>query len=746
MKFLIRWLGALCALLAVATAVDARILIPVEPNNQPFELRSQTINIRVEGPQAVTTLKQVFHNPNPRDLEGTFLLPLPSDALVSDFQMVINGVVQKAEALPKDEAKRIYTEIVRRMVDPGLLEYVDGNTFRVSVYPIPANGDMPIEISFTQPLKREGGLYAYDFMLSTASDTMKPRESDLTATVKWNTALGSVLSPTHGIDVDFKEARREASVRLKANTAHTGRFRLLVAPEQGGPSIYLLTNKPLEGRDGTFMMVLAAPSEIESAQTPAKTMVLVMDVSGSMSGAKIEQARQAARQLIAALPEKDSFNILTFSTTVESLFDKPMPASGSNLEDARRFIDAIVARGGTALDEALTKAVTQQVSDQLTQILFLTDGQPTVGETNPDRILANLQKANGASLRVFTFGVGFDVNTRLLDSVADSTRALSVYVAPEEDLEIAVSTLYDSVARPMLTNIELAVEGVALSEVFPRPMPDLFAGRDIRILGKYATGGKGKVTVSGKLAGEAWSQTFDLDFPTRTDTTNDSIESLWASRKVGFLLDEIRRNGETAELKDEVIALAEKHRLVTPYTSFLVREDEMRIMQPALAMTDGRGRQSTVANWSMIDTEAGAFDAAPGTTSRGDLFRSPAPAASATSGESAVRFAREMSALKSADAPVSASEKDMATRRIGERRFEFQEGGWKQAGEELDELPTIKIKYLSDAWFALHEKHEEIRDVLQLGEKVQFEYLGTLIIIGEDGEEDPAKLPDRLRK
>src|SRR5690606_30957709 len=172
------------------------------------------------------------------------------------------------------------------------------------------------------------------------------------------------------------------------------------------------------------------------------------------------------------------------------------------------------------------------------------DGQPTVGETNPDRILANLQKANGASLRVFTFGVGFDVNTRLLDSVADSTRALSVYVAPEEDLEIAVSTLYDSVARPMLTNIELAVEGVALSEMFPRPMPDLFAGRDIRILGKYATGGKGKVTVSGKLAGEAWSQTFDLDFPTRTDTTNDSIESLWASRKVGFLLDEIRRNGE----------------------------------------------------------------------------------------------------------------------------------------------------------------------------------------------------------
>jgi len=752
MKNLVRWLGALCALLAITVSADARILVPVDRGQQPFELKSQIVNVRIDGPHAVTTLKQVFYNPNPRDLEGTFLFPLSSDALVSDFQMVINGEVQKAEALPKDEARRIYTEIVRRMVDPGLLEYVDDNTFRVSVYPIPARGDLPIEITFTQPLRREGGLYGYDFILAGASDSLRPQEADLMATVNWNAPLGSVLSPTHGVDVDFREGRKVANVRLRAGSEHTGRFRLLVAPQEGAPALHLLTHKPYEGRDGTFMMVLAAPSEAEQAKAPPKTMILVVDVSGSMSGVKIEQARRASRQFVSALSEQDSFNIITFSTTVESLFDKPVAASGSNIEDANRFVDAMVARGGTALDEALTTALQQQQKDQLTQILFLTDGLPTVGERDPQRIIANLEKANSESLRVFTFGVGYDVNTRLLDSIADSTRALSVYVAPEEDLEIAVSTLYDSIARPMLTSINLTVDGVTVRDVFPRPMPDLFAGRDIRILGRYPSGGKAKITVEGELAGEKWSKTYDMDFPPRTDTANDSLETLWASRKVGFLLDEIRRNGETTELKDEVVALAEKHRLVTPYTSFLVREDERGSMAP---LASGRPalRRGQTQGLNMDGQEAGAFgyDPAMGTTSRGDVYRVPQRRAmafspAATSGEAAVYYAREMAALKTADAPAPVAKDSLSARRIGERRFELADGKWMQTVEDLSDLPTVRIKYLSDAWFALHDGHEEIREILRLGDEVEFEFLGTRLVIGDEGETDLAKLPQRPRR
>ncbi len=752
MKSPIRWLGALCALLILAGAAQARILVPVDPAQRPFELRSQTIDVRVEGPHAVTTLKQVFHNPNGRDLEGTFLLPLPSEALVSEFQMVINGVVQKAEALPKDEARKIYTEIVRRMVDPGLLEYVDGNTFRVSVYPIPANGDMPIEITFAQPLRREGGLYAYDFILSGASDSMRPAESDLTASIKWNAALGSVLSPTHGIDVDFAEARHSAKVRLREGTAASGRFRLLVAPEEGGPSVYLLTHKPIEARDGTFMMVIAAPSEAEAAKAPAKTLLMVMDVSGSMTGAKIGQAREAARQVLAALPEQDSFNILTFSTTVDPLFEKPMPARGSNLEDARRYIDAIAARGGTAIDEALARALAQRQPDQLTQILFITDGLPTVGETNPENILANLAKSNSESLRVFTFGVGYDVNTRLLDSISDKTRALSTYVAPEENLEMVVSTLYDTIARPMLTGVDVKVDGVTVRDMFPRPLPDLFAGRDIRLLGLNTTSGKAKVTLTGELAGKPWTKTYDLEFPARTENANASIEGLWASRKVGFLLDEIRRNGETKELKDEVVALAEKHRLVTPYTSFLVREDE-RPGTPVAArrMPDAdAGSMSFFAAEAPAPATAGAFgyDPATGTSSRGDVYRVrqegvAKDAVEAQSGAGAVALARGISELKKAEAPMASGR--TASRRIGDRRFEFTGDKWMQVADDLDKLAKVEVKYLSDAWFALHDKHEEIREILKLGEVVEFEFKGSLIKIGAEGIEEVSGLPDGLR-
>jgi Ca-activated chloride channel family protein len=308
----------------------------------------------------------------------------------------------------------------------------------------------------------------------------------------------------------------------------------------------------------------------------------------------------------------------------------------------------------------------------------------------------------------------------------------------------------------MLTGVDVKIDGVTVRDMFPRPLPDLFAGRDIRLLGLNTTSGKAKVTLTGELAGKPWTQSYDLEFPARTDTANASIEGLWASRKVGFLLDEIRRNGETPELKDEVVALAEKHRLVTPYTSFLVREDDA----PGTPVVAGasRGQNADEATGlffareaapSTAPASAGAFgvDATASTTSRGDIARARQEAAKdirAQSGEGAVSMARDISELKKAEAPMDS--KQTASRRIGERRLEFGAGKWMQVADGLDKLPTVQVKYLSDAWFALHDKYEEIREILKLGEVVEFEFKGSLIKIGAEGIEEVSGLPEALLK
>jgi Ca-activated chloride channel family protein len=261
------------------------------------------------------------------------------------------------------------------------------------------------------------------------------------------------------------------------------------------------------------------------------------------------------------------------------------------------------------------------------------------------------------------------------------------------------------------------------------------------------------VTLTGELAGKPWTQSYDLEFPARTDTANASIEGLWASRKVGFLLDEIRRNGETPELKDEVVALAEKHRLVTPYTSFLVREDE----GTGTPVATRRAQEADASSMLFFAAEAPAsetagavgFDSAPGTSSRGDLYRVrqegvAKDAVEAQSGAGAVALARGISELKKAEAPMASGR--TASRRIGERRFEFTGEKWMQVAEDLDKLSKVEIKYLSDAWFALHDKHEEIREIMKLGDVVEFEFKGTLIKIGAEGIEEVSGLPEALVK
>jgi len=743
------------ALLFLAGAARAiSVVVPDDPTCAPLELKSQIIDARIDGPVARTKISQVFHNRYSRDLEGSFLLTLPKDAQVTDFVMTINGKEVHAETLKADEARRIYTDIVRRAIDPGLLEFVDGQTFRVRVYPIPARGDLPIEVHFAQPLRREGGLLAYDMAAARSKSTVAVDESELTVSIHGERPE-VIYSPTHAVDI--KDAGRDVT-RVSTDGFEPGSgagFTLLfsdaASKDAGEIGLHLVTHRQRGADEGTFLLMVHPPAEGALAKPLAKTVTFVIDVSGSMSeSGKLEKARPALVQCLAGLGNEDSFNLLSFSTNVDSFAASPVPATEENIAAAREWINALRPKGGTNIDGALRRALETVGADAgLHQIVFVTDGQATVGVTDSEQILRSVKKANARDTRVFALGVGTDVNTHLLDRLGASTRALSDYIGANEDIETRVASFFDAVAFPVLSSPELAVRGVEIIDTYPVELPDLFRGRDLVVFGRYRGDGNATLTLSGRVGDAPHVREVKVDFPKATDEGADYVAALWANRKVAYLLDQIRLNGADPELVDEVTALAEEYNLVTPYTSYLVADDKDFRNLPGMII-------SNRMNSADVDAEAQAQSLAPGAPSTANAFRADsAPAMMSMpaekSGEEAVRAARALNKGKQAQslsesAGVRAEREPgqggATKRRIGGDAFAWQDGAWVEQGALPEKV--VKVKYLGDAWMALLERFPAKRKALELGERVTLKIAGCRVEIGPDGIEKAADLPEEL--
>src|SRR5262249_25829839 len=326
--------------------------------------------------------------------------------------------------------------------------------------------------------------------------------------------------------------------------------------------------------------------EIPREEVAPKDIVFVFDTSGSMNGAKIEQARRALRFILSNLNPHDRFNIIRFNSEVEPFRKELVEAAPASLEAARAFVDETKPVGGRATDDALVTAfeslpTTRLASDEgrRTMIVFMTDGQPTIGETSPERILADVARLNHGRARLFVFGVGDDVNTLLLDRLARDGDGTVEYVRPSEDLELKVSAFYNKVAYPVLADLELSLPGVEVTDLYPKRVPDLFAGSQLILFGRYRRPGNVTARLTGQVAGRTRSFNYPVPLPDR-ERDNSFIPRLWASRKIGYLLEEIRLHGESAELKDEVIRLSKEHGILTPYTAFLVEEPGSRPPDP----------------------------------------------------------------------------------------------------------------------------------------------------------------------
>jgi len=727
----------------------------------PLQVESVNAQTRINDQVAATTVAEEFYNPNSARLEGTFIFPVPKGAHIDKFTMEIDGKPVEAELLAADKARHIYEDIVRKLKDPALLEYAGRDVFKVRIFPIEPNSRKRVTISYTQLLKSDEGLVSYAFPLNTEQFSSRPLKNvSLKVELETKRPLKSIYSPSHGVDIKRNGSNR-ATVGYEASEVQPDNdFVLYFAPEKSELGVNLLASRA-SGEDGYFLLLASPGMDVKQGQVVAKDVVFVLDTSGSMAGKKLEQAKKALTFCVENLNDNDRFELLRFSTEVEPVFDGLVEATAQNRSKADRFIKDLRASGGTAIDDALKKALSlgpggRRSSDSITEhgarstsrpfvIIFLTDGRPTIGATDPETILAHVKDTSGGCTRIFCFGIGTDVNTHLLDRITEDTRAVSHYVLPDEDLEIKVSSFFSKIKEPVLANPSIKFSGdVHVTALYPSPLPDLFRGEQVVLVGRYSGRGDSAVTIEGTVNGASKRFTYELSFP-QESSENDFIPRLWATRRVGYLLDEIRLHSENSELRDEATELARKYGIVTPYTAYLIVEDESRRDVPAPMRSfrklqdDSDALREGAANWKDFKQETAGDKAVSGARYGMALKMAEAPAAAAMNSAVESRRALGLSSL-SPDQSLTASDKSKArlldysqqTRFVAGKSFFRNDNEWVDAAvQKAGNAKKTRIQFGSHEYFDLMAAKPKTAPWLALGQNVRFVLEGTIYDIYE---------------
>ncbi len=667
--------------------------VPPERPVEQLDIRYHHVTVRIEEQIATTHVDQMFHNPNSYPIEGTYVFPLPKDAAVNSFTLWVDGQPVEGKVLTAEEARRVYEDTVRELRDPALLEYVGRGAVQASVFPIPPDGERRIELEYSQVLTAENGLVRYSYPLNTEKFSAAPVESvTIQVDVRASQPLRAVYSPSHAVTVQ-RPGEQQARVTYEAaNTRPDQDFELLYSLGETEAFHVFSYRDPGDPTDvDGFFLLLLAPKPGAQAATISKDVLLVLDHSGSMEGEKFQQAQAALRYILTNLNPGDRFHITAFSTGVE-VFD-PALRPAADAPQALAWVDSLSAAGSTDINRALLEAAAVADQERPTFLIFLTDGLPTEGVQDSPSILANFSAAAGDNLRLFPFGVGYDVDTFLLDSLSQAHHGLSTYVRPGEALDEALSGFYARISTPVLTDLALDFGGLNVYDVYPSPLPDLFSGSQVIITGRYKGGGARTVTLRGTVNGRQQELRFD-DQPFVEDSrairnAPVGLPRLWATRKIGALLNQVRLQGNNPELIDQIVKLSIRYGIVTPYTSYLVTEP-----MPLGAEAQNRVAQDT---YQMMATMAPA----------------------APSGAEAVEKAAGQGALSQADvaAPVS-EDAGQRVRVVGGKTFVEAEGVWMDTAYDPDSMQTQKVAFLSPDYFRLAADHPELAAALALGERV----------------------------
>jgi len=669
--------------------------------------RSEVI-VRIDGRVAQIEVSEWFVNRGRRLAEGDYLYPLPGEAVFQGFSLFQGDAELRGEIMDAERARHIYEEIVRRRADPALIELAGHGLLRARIFPIQPNEERRVTLRYTQVLERAGNalqlLYAgavrhggAEPMRHGGESDNRPRHDDVRTRFEVRVADASQFlepfSPTHEIDVDRDRERMTITVDEEV----VGRLSLFLPLAGDAVGLSVATHRP-PGEDGYFMLTLS-PSLDAGAREP-RDVTVVMDVSGSMSGEKIEQARQALHQLLGSLASDDRFRLVAFSSAVHPQASEFAFARGEALTRARAWVDDLVADGGTNIAGALDEAFRlESPRGRLPVILFLTDGLPSVGEESPER-LADMAERRAGRARVFAFGVGHDVNTHLLDRLGEAGRGDTDYVLPGENVERVISILATKIRNPVLTDLEIDGERFDIDEVYPVRIPDVFAGEELVLFGRFAGQGSGSLTVNGERIGRPLAFTTDVTFPRESDD-NAYIPRLWAARKLGHLERQIWTEGETHSLVQEIRSLALRYGLPSRFTSYLVEEPDM--------VAGGLGRVGGGGRWDAA-AMSGQFRGAPAAPSTA----SGAGAVQAAESARQRRTARNEADLQAAEREILADLGGLSdTRAQGGRVFVQKAGVWTDAAQTTQRV--IRVQAFSTAYFQLVRALPELEAVLRDG-------------------------------
>jgi Ca-activated chloride channel family protein len=750
--------AAVLFLAAAAPALAQGLIIPDEPDLPPLALVRHKVRVEIDRQASTTTVEQVFVNNTDRQLEAQYVFPIPRGATMSRFTMLVNGKEKAGEVVEKNQARQIYNSIVHRSQDPGLLEYLGGEIFRANIFPIVARGSQTITLRFEQVLTAQDALinYTYPVRATTKRGPSIQGEFSFEAAIKSAAPILNVYSPSHAVNV-ARANDREAKVTFSdRRTTLEKDFQLYYSVSDKEIGLNLVTYRPNPKDPGYFMLLLAPKSTLQAQRIVERDVVFVIDVSGSMAGEKIQQARNALKYLVTKLNDGDRFNIIPFSSFADP-WQKGLVSAKDRRQDGLRFAETLIAQGGTDIAGAFDAAVSCLMTDPArpSYIVFMTDGKPTIGETtDPKRILAKVIAAKlgkgGESLRLFTWGVGYDVDTHLLDDMAIRGGGVSEYVRPEEDIAAKVASFANKASQPVLTGIDLKVVGdkVQLVNMHPRALPDLYVGGQFVLLGRYTGDGDVAFQLSGRVNGKSETFTYEGKFAA-AEPKSAFIELLWAQRRIGHLLDEIRLNGESKELVDDVIRLSKEYGIQTPYTSQLILEDDRRLGRERgaegrdLAVTTGAPRRRSVAAGgaapkteeakkldSLSDEEARAEKNKPAAAKAAADPAPTLPPADAADKEIEENFARrfkekdgkagvdvagKLRQLKEAE---QAGDRSLAEfRKAAGTRFFLYNGMW--VDEKFDAAAEMTaVKFGSEAYFKLIEKAPQLVEALKLGTRI----------------------------
>ena len=701
-------------------------------------LISHKVQVDIQNQAATVEVEQVYLNPGNSTIEGIYYFPLTDGAMVSNFAMYVNGKRLEGEIIEKEEAIKLYEDIVRKRIDPALLEFVNHKLYCAKIFPISPKEQQKITLKYSEILKNNNSFVKFLYPLRGKIQEERPipgmpanyREAVSYEKVKENgsnnrksmlevsqiiavelhsaIAIKNIYSPSHKIDISQRsDYLATVSYEGKSNF-ETSDFILYYGLDENYFGVNLLTHRSSQKEEGFFMLLMSPKVKIPKYQILDKDVVFVLDVSGSMAGDKIEQAKEALKYCINNLGKKDRFNIITFSTEAK-LFRQNLVNALEFRKHAWKFLERIKAKRGTNINEALLTALDMKGDDGRSRgIVFITDGLPTVGITDVRQIRKNIARLNINQFRIFTFGVGYDVNTLLLDGIAQDSHAAADYIEPIENIENTISSFYEKISSPVISSLDLDFETIEVSGMYPKELPDLFKGSQITVMGRYKNFGEIDLRLSGQMSKELRSFEYRVKFP-QIAQDNEFLPRLWATRKIGYLMEQIKLSSENKELRDEIVDLSKKYGVVTPYTSYLVLEDQETQL---VRLPDG-GSNNLFENF--VDIVYGSLSL------------------SESVGKQAVISSKASRKLKEAEAVDLF--KSNHVRHLGNRTFVLdQEGYWTDLEFKPSEK-SLNIKYASEAYFRLLKTYPKTVKLLSLGRKVIFKSKDKFIKVDEAGKE-----------